>query len=52
MYYYIKQFAQYNWQLNVAAQTDTHLSRVLWPVIAIVSDNIVMMKKLQEDGSG
>lgn len=54
MYHYIKQFSQHNLQLNIAAVQSEGLSRgggLVWPVIAIISDSVVMVKKLESDGS-
>ena len=49
MYHYIKEFAQYNLQLNMAAAHQSE-SKVVWPMIAIISDSVVMWKQLEPDG--
>lgn len=50
MYHCIKEFSQYNLQLNMAAQTDA-VSRTVWPLIAIMSDSVVMFKKFDQDST-
>lgn len=48
MYHYIKEFSQYNLQLNMAVIQSE--SRVPWPLVAIISDSVAMWKQLQADG--
>lgn len=50
MYHYIKEFSQYNLELNMTMHADPSLW--VWPVIAIISDSVVMLKKLDKDGKG
>lgn len=49
MYHYIKEFCQYNLQLNVAAHQSE--SKMVWPAVAIISDSVVMWKQLQTNAS-
>ena len=50
MYHYIKQFAQFNWQLNMAAHTEVvPPSCLVWPLVAIVSDSVVMFKRIETE---
>lgn len=46
-YHLLKQFVQYNYALNV--QSNTSL-RIVWPLVAFMSDSIVMWKKLHTSG--
>ena len=48
MYHYIKEFCQFNLQLNMAVHQSE--SKVPWPVVAIISDSVVMWKQLEADG--
>lgn len=43
----LKQFVQYNYALNM--QSNTSL-RIVWPLVAFMSDSIVMWKKLHPSG--
>lgn len=46
-YHLLKQFVQYNYALNM--QSNTSL-RIVWPLVAFMSDSIVMWKKLHPSG--
>ena len=45
-YHLLKSFVQYNFQLNFQSNT----TRVVWPLVAFMSDSIVMWKKLLPSG--
>ena len=49
MYHWIKEFAQYNLHLNNAELEYEGPSRIVWPLTAIISDNVVMMKKIESE---
>ena len=46
-YHLLKQFVQYNYVLNVQSNTSP---RTVWPLVAFMSDSIVMWKKLHPSG--
>ena len=46
-YHLLKQFVQYNYALNM--QSNPSL-RIVWPLVAFISDSIVMWKKLHPSG--
>lgn len=48
MYHYIKEFCQYNLRLSMMASQSE--SKLVWPMVAIISDSVVMWKKMQADG--
>lgn len=49
MYHLIKEFAQYNLQLNMSHQSEC-MAKLVWPLVAIVSDSLVMYKRLEPGG--
>ena len=46
-YHLLKEFVQYNYALNMQSSTSL---RIVWPLVAFMSDSIVMWKKLHPSG--
>lgn len=46
-YHLLKQFVQYNFALNMQFNTS---SKIVWPLVAFMSDSVVMWKKLRPSG--
>ena len=45
-YHLLKQFAQYNFQLNEAVLQYEGPSRMVWPLVLFMNDNCVMWKRV------